>query len=56
MRGSPQLPFCGHRQFAVPSPEFEDIARQIKASLEHVGGGQSLNEVYDAKVAAVRLH
>jgi molybdate transport system substrate-binding protein len=38
-------------KLAMPNPEFEGIARQIRASLEHAGGSQLLNEVYDSKVA-----
>src|ERR1700724_490888 len=38
-------------RLAMPNPEFEGIARQIKASLEHSGGDKLLNEVYGTKVA-----
>jgi ABC-type molybdate transport system substrate-binding protein len=38
-------------RLAMPNPEFEGIARQIKASLEHAGGDTLLNEVYGTKVA-----
>lgn len=38
-------------RLAMPNPEFEGIARQIKASLEHTGGDRLLNEVYGTKVA-----
>lgn len=37
-------------KLAMPNPEFEGIARQIKASLEHAGGDRLLNEVYGTKV------
>jgi molybdate transport system substrate-binding protein len=38
-------------RLAMPNPEFEGIARQIKASLERAGGGVLLNSVYGSKVA-----
>jgi molybdate transport system substrate-binding protein len=38
-------------RLAMPNPEFEGIARQIKASLEHAGGDTLLNQVYGTKVA-----
>ena len=38
-------------RLAMPNPEFEGIARQIKASPEHAGGDKLLSEVYGAKVA-----
>ena len=38
-------------KLAMPNPEFEGIARQIKTSLEHAGGDKLLNEVYGTKVA-----
>jgi ABC-type molybdate transport system substrate-binding protein len=38
-------------KLAMPNPAFEGIARQIKASLEHVGGEALVNRVYDAKVS-----
>ncbi|WNC89125.1 substrate-binding domain-containing protein [Paraburkholderia sp. FT54] len=38
-------------RLAMPNPEFEGIARQIKASLSHAGGNALLNEVYGTKVA-----
>jgi ABC-type molybdate transport system substrate-binding protein len=37
-------------RLAMPNPEFEGIARQIKASLEHAGGDTLLNLVYGTKV------
>lgn len=37
-------------RLAMPNPEFEGIARQIKASLAHAGGEHLLNDVYDTKV------
>jgi molybdate transport system substrate-binding protein len=38
-------------RLAMPNPEFEGIARQIKASLEHAGGNTLVDQVYSAKVA-----
>ena len=38
-------------RLSMPNPEFEGIARQIKASLERAGGGALLNSVYGSKVA-----
>jgi molybdate transport system substrate-binding protein len=35
----------------MPNREFEGIARQIKASLEHAGGHALVDQVYGAKVA-----
>ncbi|SUB82782.1 Thiosulfate-binding protein precursor [Pragia fontium] len=37
-------------QLAMPNPEFEGVARQIKSSLEKVGGQQLVNAVYKDKV------
>lgn len=37
-------------RLAMPNPEFEGIARQIKISLAKTGGDQLANEVYEAKV------
>ena len=41
-------------RLAMPNPEFEGIARQIKASLEHAGGDKLMNEVYGTKSPMVR--
>jgi molybdate transport system substrate-binding protein len=38
-------------RLAMPNPEFEGIARQIKTSLEHAGGDKLVHEVYGTKVA-----
>jgi ABC-type molybdate transport system substrate-binding protein len=38
-------------KLAMPNPEFEGIARQIKASLAKAGGEALVKAVYDAKVA-----
>jgi molybdate transport system substrate-binding protein len=37
-------------RLAMPNPEYEGIAHQIKASLAHAGGDSLLNTVYGAKV------
>ena len=37
-------------RLAMPNPEFEGIARQIKASLAKAGGDALVQSVYDAKV------
>lgn len=42
--GKPQL------RLAMPNPQFEGIARQIKASLAHAGGDALVDSVYEAKV------
>jgi ABC-type molybdate transport system substrate-binding protein len=38
-------------RLAMPNPEFEGVARQIKSALGKVGGEDLTNEVYGAKVA-----
>ncbi|CAB3774138.1 substrate-binding domain-containing protein [Paraburkholderia humisilvae] len=38
-------------RLAMPNPEFEGIARQIKTSLERAGGQQLVDNVYGTKVA-----
>lgn len=38
-------------RLAMPNPEFEGIARQIKLSLAHAGGDALVNTVYGTKVA-----
>jgi molybdate transport system substrate-binding protein len=46
-------------RLAMPNPEFEGIARQIKASLQEAGGGNLAKAVYEDKVkdgSAVLTH
>ena len=39
-------------RLAMPNPQFEGVARQIKASLKKAGGDALVDKVYSAKVAA----
>ncbi len=39
-------------RLAMPNPEFEGVARQIKAALARAGGSALVNAVYKTKVAA----